>query len=127
MANLFGSSYKRDELLQHVGDISQFAGVRMGELSDGFERGVRVADFRTGTGFEFSVLAVEINKTFERSKSISRKFAEHLIGRSTPVQSRIDQNSDSLKVIFTLANGKSLLVNYNYEVQRKSYYLIEKN
>lgn len=56
MATLFGSSYKRIDLLQHVGDISQFAGVRIGELGDGFERGVRVADFRTGTGFEFSVL-----------------------------------------------------------------------
>ena len=56
MATLFGSSYTRAELLQHVGDISQFAGVRVGELGDGFERGVRVADFRTGSGFEFSVL-----------------------------------------------------------------------
>ncbi|MFQ5796323.1 MAG: aldose 1-epimerase family protein [Candidatus Bipolaricaulia bacterium] len=56
MATLFGTSYTRDELLQRVGDISQFAGVRVGELSDGFERGVRVVDFRTGTGFEFTVL-----------------------------------------------------------------------
>jgi hypothetical protein len=29
----------------------------MGELADGFERGVRTADFRTGSGFEFTVLA----------------------------------------------------------------------
>ena len=56
MATLFGASYTRDELLQRVGDISQFAGVRVGELGDGFERGVRVADFRTGSGFEFTVL-----------------------------------------------------------------------
>lgn len=56
MATLFGESYTRDQLLQRVGDISQFAGVRPGELGDGFERGVRVADFRTGTGFEFTVL-----------------------------------------------------------------------
>jgi galactose mutarotase-like enzyme len=57
MANLFGTSYTRAELLQHAGDLSQFAGVRVGELSDGFERGVRTADFRTGSGFEFTVLA----------------------------------------------------------------------
>jgi hypothetical protein len=57
MATLFGATYTRNELLQRVGDISQIAGVRMGELSDGFERGVRTADVRTGSGFEFTVLA----------------------------------------------------------------------
>lgn len=56
MATLFGSNYSRHQLLQHLGEISQLAGVRLGELGDGFERGVRVADFRTGSGFEFSVL-----------------------------------------------------------------------
>jgi hypothetical protein len=56
MATLFGTSYSRDELLQRVGDLSQIAGVRVGELGDGFERGVRVADFRTGSGFDFTVL-----------------------------------------------------------------------
>ncbi len=56
MAKLFGETYTRDQLLQYVGDISQFAGVRVGELGDGFERGVRTADFRTGSGFEFTVL-----------------------------------------------------------------------
>lgn len=56
MVTLYGTSFTRDELLQRVGDISQFAGVRIGELGDGFERGVRMADFRTGSGFEFTVL-----------------------------------------------------------------------
>jgi hypothetical protein len=56
MAELFGTSYTREELLQRTGDISQFAGVRVGELSDGFERGVRTADFHTGSGFDFTVL-----------------------------------------------------------------------
>lgn len=56
MATLFGTSYTRADLLQHVGDISQLAGVRLGELGDGFERGVRVADFRTGSGLAFTVL-----------------------------------------------------------------------
>jgi hypothetical protein len=56
MAQLFGRSYSRRELAEHVGNIGQVAGVRIAELSDGFERGVRVADFRTGSGFEFSVL-----------------------------------------------------------------------
>ena len=56
MATLFGKTYTRDQLLPYVGEVGQFAGVRVGELGDGFERGVRVADFRTGSGFEFTVL-----------------------------------------------------------------------
>lgn len=56
MATLFGQQFARSELLALVGDISQVAGVRAGELADGFERGVRVADVRTGSGFDFTVL-----------------------------------------------------------------------
>ena len=53
--NCFGMSYTRDELIRHMGDIAQVGGVRLGELGDGAERGVRVADFRTGSGFDFTV------------------------------------------------------------------------
>ncbi|MBI3942047.1 MAG: DUF4432 family protein, partial [Chloroflexi bacterium] len=56
MATLFGQEYTRAQILQAVGEIEQFAGVRVGELGDGFERGVRTADFRTGSGFDFTVL-----------------------------------------------------------------------
>ena len=56
MAFLFGKNYTREQLLQYVGDISQIAGVRLGELADGFERGVRTAEFRTGSGLEFTIL-----------------------------------------------------------------------
>lgn len=56
MVRLFGTEYARDELLQHVGSIEQIAGVRFGELADGFERGVRVADVYTGSGFAFTIL-----------------------------------------------------------------------
>jgi hypothetical protein len=56
VARLFGTSYTRDELLQHVGSVEQLAGVRLGELADGFERGVRVADVYTGSGLTFTVL-----------------------------------------------------------------------
>jgi len=56
MARLFGVSYTRAELLERVGDIGQIAGVRFGQLEDGFERGVRTLDFRTGSGFAFTVL-----------------------------------------------------------------------
>ncbi len=56
MAELFGKRYERDELLRRVGRLGQVAGVRLVELADGAERGVRALEFRTGTGFEFDVV-----------------------------------------------------------------------
>ncbi len=56
MCNLYGKNWKREKLLQHIGDIRQIADVRLSELSNGPGRGVRVADFKTGSGFAFTVL-----------------------------------------------------------------------
>jgi hypothetical protein len=56
MARLYGRDWTRGELLQRVGDIQQLGGVRLVTLADGKERGVRAAEFRTGTGFQFTVL-----------------------------------------------------------------------
>lgn len=56
MPRLYGVDYTKDELLKRVGDISQIGGVRLQDRADGFERGVRTADFRTGSGLSFSVL-----------------------------------------------------------------------
>ncbi|NIR51463.1 aldose 1-epimerase family protein [candidate division KSB1 bacterium] len=56
MCKLFGENWKREHLLRHVGDIRQIADVRLSELSDGPGRGVRIADFKTGSGFAFTVL-----------------------------------------------------------------------
>jgi len=56
MPELFGMSLTRHQLSQHVGDLRQVAGVRLAELADGPERGVRVADVTTGSGFAFTVL-----------------------------------------------------------------------
>lgn len=56
MAELFGRSWTRAQLLARVGDLSQVAGIRLIELSDGVERGVRAAEVRTGGGLEFTVL-----------------------------------------------------------------------
>jgi hypothetical protein len=39
-----------------VGNLEQVAGVRLITLGDGAERGVRVLEFRTGTGFAFDVI-----------------------------------------------------------------------
>ncbi len=54
MAKIFGKSYTRRELSRRVGDISQIAGVRLYGLIDGPARGVRCADFRTGSGLQFT-------------------------------------------------------------------------
>jgi hypothetical protein len=56
MAQLYGRTWGRSELLAHVGDINQLCGIRLAELSDGPGRGVRVADFRSGEGLSFTVL-----------------------------------------------------------------------
>ena len=56
MTDLYGSEWSRQELSRRVGRLEQVAGVRLVTLGDGVERGVRVLEFRTGTGFEFDVV-----------------------------------------------------------------------
>ena len=56
MPELHGQRYSRAELSRRVGRLEQAAGVRLVTLGDGVERGVRLLEFRTGTGFEFDVV-----------------------------------------------------------------------
>jgi hypothetical protein len=56
MATLYGQSMSRRDVSRHAGMLSQFAGVRLMTLDDGVERGIRLLEFRTGTGFRFTVL-----------------------------------------------------------------------
>ena len=56
MPELFGTGYLRAGLLCRIGRLEQVAGVRLVTLGDGLGRGVRVLEFRTGTGFAFEVL-----------------------------------------------------------------------
>lgn len=56
MPRLWGANLSREELLRRVGQLSQVAGVRLVELADGLGRGVRLLEFRTGTGLSFDVL-----------------------------------------------------------------------
>jgi Domain of unknown function (DUF4432) len=53
---LDGIQIPRREVLRRVGRLGQVAGVRLVTLGDGAERGVRVLEFRTGTGFAFDVV-----------------------------------------------------------------------
>src|SRR3954468_3872571 len=56
MVKLWGTEFSRGELTKRAGRLDQVAGVRLVTLGDGNERGVRVLEFRTGTGFAFEVL-----------------------------------------------------------------------
>ena len=56
MVELFGRNLSRRDVSAHCGALSQFAGVRLMTLGDGVERGIRMLEFRTGTGLRFTVL-----------------------------------------------------------------------
>lgn len=56
MPRLYGRHYTREELMRRVGRLEQVAGVRLVTLADDGGRGVRVLEFRTGTGFVFDVI-----------------------------------------------------------------------
>jgi len=55
MPRLFGRDFSRKELMRRVGYISQIGGVQLLKSDDGPSRGVRLLEFRTGTGFQFKV------------------------------------------------------------------------
>ena len=56
MVQLYGRKYTRREIAAHAGTHTAFFGVRTYTLNDGLERGIRTLEFRTGTGFRFTVL-----------------------------------------------------------------------
>jgi hypothetical protein len=56
MANLYGRTWTREELARHIGRDSQLGGVRLGQYDDGNTRGVRTAEFDTGSGLAYTVL-----------------------------------------------------------------------
>lgn len=56
MTPWWGGALPPAELRRRVGHPSQIAGVRLVTLGDGAGRGVRVLEFRTGSGFAFEVL-----------------------------------------------------------------------
>ncbi len=56
MAQLYGREWTRDELMRRAGLVTQLGSVREVELRDGVGRGVRCAEFETGSGLAFTVL-----------------------------------------------------------------------
>ncbi len=64
--DLWGRQFTRRELESYTGDLRQIADIRLATLDDGAERGVRVADVRTGSGLDFTVMldrAMDIGNT----------------------------------------------------------------
>lgn len=53
---LHGSDVARSSLARLTGDLAAAGGVRLVELADGAERGIRALEFRTGSGLAFDVL-----------------------------------------------------------------------
>lgn len=54
--DLHGETLTRADLQRRSGQLAAFGGVRLMVLADGTERGIRVLEFRTGTGLRFTVL-----------------------------------------------------------------------
>ncbi|TPJ05148.1 DUF4432 family protein [Mesorhizobium sp. B2-7-3] len=56
MVELYGKTLSRRQVAERSGQLSQFAGVRLMTLGDGLERGIRMLEFRTGSGLRFTAL-----------------------------------------------------------------------
>jgi hypothetical protein len=56
MPRLFGEDLTPLDIARRSGSLGAYGGVRLMELSDGLERGIRVLEFRTGSGLRFTVL-----------------------------------------------------------------------
>ena len=56
MATLFGRDYTRRQILDLVGDVSQVAGIRRAELTEGNERGAGLVEVTNASGLSFSLL-----------------------------------------------------------------------
>lgn len=56
MVKLYGKALARAELEAHSGALGHAAGVRLMTLGDGLERGIRLLEFRSGSGLRFTVL-----------------------------------------------------------------------
>ena len=53
---LYGKEYTKDGLRQHIGDISQVAGIKSFTFNEGLAKGVNAFEVKTGSGFVFTVL-----------------------------------------------------------------------
>lgn len=57
MPRLYGRDYDEETLRKFIGSMNQVGAVRVSRIEEGVASGVRTVDFRTGSGFHFTVLA----------------------------------------------------------------------
>ena len=57
MAHLFNKDLAKDEILQHIGSVNQIAGAKVYKYLEGKADGVKAVGVKTGSGFNFTVLA----------------------------------------------------------------------
>lgn len=70
---LHGETLTREDLRRRSGQLAAYGGVRLMELADGSERGLRVLEFRTGAGLRFTVVvdrAMDIAEVESRGVSL---------------------------------------------------------
>lgn len=73
MPLLYGQTLSARDLAERAGSLAQVAGVRLVTLGDGVERGVRMLEFRTGTGLRFTVMvdrAMDIAEVEHRGRAV---------------------------------------------------------
>ncbi len=73
MPELFGQNLTPGELRARTGNLAALAGVRLVTLADGPGRGMRVLEFRTGSGLAFSVMvdrAMDIGEVEHKGRPI---------------------------------------------------------
>lgn len=73
MIELYGKSLTRGQVAERAGTLAQFGGVRLMTLGDGAERGVRMLEFRTGTGLRFTVMvdrAMDIAEVEHKGRAV---------------------------------------------------------
>lgn len=83
MPILYGEAMTRQTLARRVGRVEQVAGVRLITLGDGAERGVRVLEFRTGSGCEFDVIvdrAMDVGRCEFRGRPLAWLAAPGIVG-----------------------------------------------
>jgi len=83
MTRIHGETLTRRELARRVGRFDQVAGVRLVTFGDGNERGVRVLEFRTGSGYEFDVLvdrALDVGRCEFRGRPLAWLSATGVVG-----------------------------------------------
>lgn len=100
MVKLYGQTLSRPQVAERSGMLSQFAGVRLMTLDDGVERGVRMLEFRTGSGLRFTALV-------DRALDIADcEFNGRFNRRQNPKNSRLLRRRGSAFQSFAAGEGE---------------------